>query len=125
MHFGLVPQQPQPSGQGPQVTPPQTPFWQNPFGPQEIPHPPQLLGSDCVSVQLVPQNMNGGKQSTTLQRPNWQNPPGQTLPHTPQLLGSFCRSTHVVPLQQLRPTGQAQIAGWHLPATQLSPGTQR
>ncbi len=63
--------------------------------PHATPQPPQLLPSDCVLVQLAPQNC--------WPLPHWQEPaaherpPVHAVPHCPQLELLVLVSTHCVP----------------------------
>jgi hypothetical protein len=64
------------------------------LGPHWVPHPPQLLLSVCVSVQMPPQIVNpepGGQELVHV--PPWQAcPVGHVLPQAPQLPVPVCRT---------------------------------
>jgi alpha-L-fucosidase len=95
-----------------------------------MPQPPQLLGSDCVSVQPVVQ-VPAAVQSVHSASPGGQIPPsgimgvqkpssqlrpgGQKKPQLPQLLGSVSVLVQT-PLQSVSPGGQLMP---HVPPEQV------
>jgi hypothetical protein len=75
-----------------------------------LPHPPQLLESVPVSVQVPPQLVWPGGHTQELAAHTI--PPVHAVPHTPQLLGSDVRSTQSpVGPQAVLPGRQAHVAG--------------
>jgi hypothetical protein len=64
------------------------------LGPQVVPHPPQLLLSVCVSVQMPPHTVNpepGGQE--LVHTPPWQAcPAAHVLPQAPQLAVPVCKT---------------------------------
>jgi hypothetical protein len=97
----------------------QFPLWQLPPWGHVLPHPPQLLESDCSLTQAPPQPVWPLGQQTPpeavsplghAQLPFWQLPPcGHTLPQPPQFIESVSGTTHWLP--QVSP--QRQAPSWH------------
>ncbi len=82
-------------------------FAQTVFGPQTLPHAPQLFGSVRVSMQLPPaQTVSGALQKHV---PVMHAMPGShALPQLPQFFGSDCVLVHA-PLQNDWPSGQTSV----------------
>jgi hypothetical protein len=76
-----------------------------------MPHVPQLLESDVVSVQ-TPLQLVSPPVHAAPQLPFAHDPDGQTMPHVPQLLGSVPSSVQT-PLQRVSPVT-------HVPVVELA-----
>jgi hypothetical protein len=83
-----------------------------------VPHPPQLLGSDCSFTHAPPQLFKPVWQLTAHEPDEQTSPAGHALVQLPQWFGSLCVAT------QTPPHSVCKAGHWQVPPTQACPDAQ-
>ncbi len=97
--------------------PVQTPAVQSVPAWQRFRHAPQLFGSFCVSVQVVPQSDSAPQVQAAFTH---DAPAGHDLLHPPQFAGSSSMSTQALVQSVSAPASESQDVA-HVPSTQKAP----
>ena len=95
--------------------PVQLPAAHSVFGGHRARHAPQLAGSVCVSVQVIPQSVSAPQEQAPLTQ---SAPAGHGELHAPQLFASFERSTQAPPQSVSAPLESVSHEVAQVPAAQ-------